>query len=175
MRFLPLMVVLCLCALPGCGNASDVWGTPQDRAKIGEEGPGLQSFEIGPASKWARPGLYLDYAASHKVALKSDYGMLVAILLVSPETGSTVRYDRTSNIFKDPQNGGMYTVDGVKWGGDADRTSLPRCRIRHLGPLDDPQVGLVVDPSKLFYQEQQQWSKAASNHLFVDSDSSKKP
>ena len=45
------------------------------------------SFEIGPASKWQEPGLYMDYAKSHDVALKTSHGMLVAILLVSPTTG----------------------------------------------------------------------------------------
>lgn len=156
-----------LLALPGCGELSDVWGNPQDRAKHGLSDAEAKPFEIGPASKWAKPGLYLDFADSHKVALRSEGGMLVALLLVSPETGQTVRYDRSANLFRDPQSDGLFTIDGVKWGGSADRPSLARCRIRHLGPLDEPNVGLVVDPGKLFRQEDQQWSKAASNHQFV--------
>ena len=155
-------------ASAGCGELGNVFGNPQDRAKHTLSDLDIQPFEIGPASDWAEQGLYLDYANSHQVALKSDHGMLVAILLISPVTGEAVQYDRLSNLFKDPQSGEMYTTDGVKWGGDEDRPSLARCRIRHLGPLDDPDVELVVDPSKLFRQEEQQWSKAASNHLFVE-------
>jgi len=168
MRFLPHLAVLCLLfALPGCGELSDVWGNPQDRAKHDLADSDIEPFEIGPASKWREPGLYLDYANSHGVALKSEHGMLVALLLLGPETGADVHYDRLANLFRDSQSGEIYTTDGVKWGGDEDRPSLARCRIRHLGPLDDPDVGLVVDPGKLFRQEDQQWSKAASNHLFV--------
>lgn len=164
------LMMLCLAALPGCGELDNVFGNPQDRAKHGLADGESEPFEIGPASKWAEPGLYMDYVSSNKVALKSDHGMLVAILLVSPETGATVQYDRLSNLFRDPQSDAKFTTDGLKWGGGEDRPSLPRCRIRHLGPLDDPDVGLVVDPSKLFRQEDQQWSKAASNHLFIESD-----
>lgn len=168
MRLLPHLAVLCLLlALPGCGDLSDVWGTPQDRAKNSLSDSEMESFEIGPASKWAEPDLYLDYVSTHRVALKSDHGMLVALLLVGPETGAEVRYDRTTNLFRDSQSGETFTTDGVKHGGGEDRPSLARCRIRHLGPVDDPNVGLVVDPGKLFRQEDQQWSKAASNHLFV--------
>ena len=171
MRVLPHLVVLCLlAALPGCSDLSDVWGNPQDRAKKGLSDTDAKPFEIGPASDWAREGLYLDYVNSHRVALKSDHGMLVAILLINPDTGATVTYDRLANLFRDPQSGDTFTTDGLKWGGREDRPSLARCRIRHLGPIDDPDVGLVVDPGKLFRQEDQQWSKAASNHLFVDAD-----
>lgn len=157
-----------LIVLPGCGELSDVWGNPQDRAKKGLSDSETEPFEIGPASDWAEPGLYLDYAKSHGVALRSDRGMLVALLLVGPETGAEVRYDRLANLFRDSQSDETFTIDGVKWGGDDDRPSLARCRIRHMGPLDDPDVGLIVDPGKLFRQEDQQWSKAASNHLFVE-------
>lgn len=171
MRLSLTPVVLCLfLALPGCGDLSDVLGNPQDRAKQGLSDSEAQPFEIGPASKWAEPGLYHDYVSSHNVAIKSDHGMLVAILLVSPTTGDVVHYDRLANLFRDPHSGETYTTDGLKWGGAADRPSLPRCRIRHLGPLDDPDVGLLVDPSKLYRQEDGQWSKAASIHLFVKAD-----
>jgi hypothetical protein len=154
-------------ALPGCGDLDSVFGSPQERAKHDIAAGDIDPFKIGPASKWREPDLYMDYAKSHKVALKSEHGMLVAILLIGPETGADIQYDRLSNQFKDPRSGELFTTDGVKWGGDADRPSLARCRIRHLGPLDDPDVELVVDPGKLFHQEKQQWSKAASNHLFV--------
>lgn len=166
--FIALLALLY--ALPGCGDLSEIWGNPQDRAKKGLADSDVEAFEIGPASKWAEPGLYMDYANSHGVALVSDHGMLVALLLVGPETGAEVRYDRTTNLFRDSQSSETFTRDGVKWGGADDRPSLARCRIRHLGPLDDPDVGLVVDPGKLFRQEDQQWSKAASNHLFVDAE-----
>lgn len=162
-----LFALIFCTALPGCGDLSDVWGNPQDRAKNTLSESDSKPFEIGPASDWAEPRLYMDYAKTNKVALKSGNGMLVAILLVNPETGKTVQYDRLSNLFRDPQSGETFTTDGVKWGGDADRSSLPRCRVRHLGPLDDPHVGLEIDPGKLFRQEDQQWSKAASNHLFI--------
>lgn len=164
-------LMLCaLASLPGCGDLSEVWGNPQDRAKHAVSDAEIQPFEIGPASDWQEPGLYMDYANSHHVALRSEHGMLVALLLFSPETGTPLTYDRLSNLFKDPQSGGMYTIDGIKWGGDEDRPSLPRCRIRHLGPLTDPDVPLLVDPGKLFRQEDQQWSKAASMHVFVQED-----
>ncbi|MGB0767007.1 MAG: hypothetical protein ACPGYV_04790 [Phycisphaeraceae bacterium] len=167
---LSLLLIGIALAQAGCGDLSDVWGNPQDRAKQGLSDYDAKPFEIGPASDWAEDGLYLDYVNSHKVAIKTSYGMLVAILLINPETGSTVQYDRTANLFRDPQSNDTFTTDGLKWGGAEDRPSLPRCRIRHLGPLDDPDVGLVIDPGKLFRQEDQQWSKAASNHLFVDPD-----
>lgn len=162
-----LCFITLLFGLTGCGDLSDVWGNPQDRAKHGLADSEIQPFEIGPASAWAQSGLYMDYANSHGIALVSDHGMLVALLLVGPETGAEIHYDRLANLFRDSQSGETFTIDGVKWGGNEDRPSLARCRIRHLGPLDDPDVGLVVDPGKLFRQEDQQWSKAASNHLFV--------
>lgn len=168
MRCLSIAVLMLLMLAPaGCGDLSDVWGNPQDRAKNALSEAQSKPFQIGPASKWAKPDLYLDYAKSHSVALKSDHGMLVAILLISPETGATVQYEPHSNLFRDPQSGALFTADGVKWGGKADRPSLARCRIRHLGPLDDPDVGLEIDPGKLFRQEDREWSKAASNHQFV--------
>lgn len=166
---LAALLLIGLTTLPGCGDLSDVWGNPQDRAKKGLSDTDTKPFEIGPASKWAEPGLYLDFANSHGVALVSDHGMLVALLLVGPETGAEVQYDRLANLFRDPQSDETFTVDGVKWGGAEDRPSLARCRIRHLGPIDDPDVGLEVDPGKLFRQEDGQWSKGASNHLFVKS------
>ena len=170
MRLFSFFVVACLfLTLPGCGELSNVWGNPQDRAKKGLSDSEVDPFEIGSASKWAEPDLYLDYAKIHRVALKSGHGMLVALLLVGPETGAEVRYDRLANLFRDSQSGETYTTDGVKWGGDEDRPSLARCRIRHLGPVDGPEVGLLVDPGKLYRQEDQQWSKAASNHLYIDS------
>lgn len=165
-----LCLTLLLLALPGCGDLSDVWGNPQDRAKMGLSDSDAEPFEIGPASDWAEEKLYLDYAKSHRVALKTDHGMLVAILLIGPETGADVHYDRLANLFRDSQSNETYTTDGVKWGGDENRPSLARCRIRHLGPIDDPDVNLLIDPGKLFRQEDQQWSKAASNHLFVDAE-----
>ena len=166
MRLLCLLVLLL--AVPGCGDLSDVWGNPQDRAKMGLSDSDAEPFEIGPASNWAEPNLYLDYAKSHRVALKSEHGMLVAILLIGPQTGADIHYDRLANLFRDSQSNETYTTDGVKWGGSEDRPSLARCRIRHLGPIDDPDVKLLIDPGKLFRQEDQQWSKAASNHLFVE-------
>ncbi|MBX2852895.1 MAG: hypothetical protein KTR15_14255 [Phycisphaeraceae bacterium] len=162
------MLLIVLLALPGCGDLSNVLGNPQDRAKKGLADSKVGAFEIGPASNWAEPKLYMDYAKSHGIALKSEHGMLVALLLIGPKTGAEVRYDRLAGLFRDSQSGETFTTDGVKWGGDDDRPSLARCRIRHLGPLDDPDVGLIVDPGKLFRQEDQQWSKAASNHLFVE-------
>lgn len=156
-----------LLALPGCGELSDVFGNPQDRAKHTLSEIDIPPFEIGPASKWAEPGVYMDYVDDHRVALKSDHGMLVALLLIGPKTGAPVHYDRSANLFRDSQSDETFTTDGVKWGGDEDRPSLARCRIRHMGPIEDPDVGLVVDPGKLFRQEDGQWSKAASNHLFI--------
>lgn len=167
MRDALFFTLIILLALPGCGDLSDVWGNPLDRAKRGLSDSEVDPFEIGPASRWSEPGLYMDYAKSHGVALKSDHGMLVALLLVGPTTGAEVRHDRLTNLFRDSQSGETYTVHGVKSGGRDDRPSLARCRIRHTGPLDDPHVGLIVDPGKLFRQEDQQWSKAASNHLFI--------
>lgn len=168
------MRLICLLALfialPGCGELSDVFGNPQDRAKHALSEADIPPFEIGPASQWAAPGIYMDYADRYKVALKSDHGMLVALLLIGPTTGAPVHYDRSANLFRDSQSDETFTTDGVKWGGDEDRPSLARCRIRHLGPLEDPGVGLVVDPGKLFRQEEGQWSKAASNHLFIEGD-----
>lgn len=167
MRFCPLIAVVCLLLLPGCGDQEDIWGSPLDRANYDAGAGDTDPFEIGPASKWAQPGLYLDYVDSHNVALKSGNGMLVALLLVSPDTGGAVRYDRVSGLFRDPQSDAAFTDDGLKWGGSADRPSLPRCRIRHLGQLTDPDVPLTVDPSRLYRQKDQQWSKSASYHMFI--------
>ena len=170
MRYAVFLALIGLLMFPGCGDLSEIWGNPQDRAKKGLVGSEAKPFEIGPASDWTEPKLYLDYVKTNQVALKSDHGMLIAILLIGPETGAEVRYDRLANLFRDSQSGETFTVDGVKWGGSEDRPSLARCRIRHLGPLEDPDVKLVVDPGKLFRQEDQQWSKASSNHFFVDVD-----
>lgn len=163
-----LVAVSALALLPGCGELANVWGNPQDRALAKANDINVEPFEIGPASKWQEPGLYLDFASSNKVALVSDHGMLVALLLVNPDTGNTVQYDRLSNLFKDPQDGSMYTRDGLIWGDSEGEFSLPRCRVRHLGSLEDPDVELQIDPSKRFYHEEQQWSKAASNHLYIE-------
>lgn len=162
-----LVAMVALVVLPGCNDLSQVLGNPQDRAKHTADAYEAEPFEIGPASRWQTPGLYLDFVNEHNVALKSGNGMLVAILLVAPDTGEIVHYDRLTNLFRDPQSGQTYTSDGLKWGGSEDRPSLPRCRIRHLGSLKDPDVPLLVDPNKLYRQEEMQWSKAASNHLFT--------
>ena len=153
--------------LCGCDDLAKVFGNPQDRALAKADGIQVDPFNIGPASKWQEPGLYLDYADTHDVALVSDHGMLVALLLINPDTGNRVRYDRLSNLFKDPRDGSMYSRDGLLWGDSAGQYSLPRCRIRHLGSLDDPDVEIQVDPGKRFYFEEKQWSKAASNHLYI--------
>jgi len=170
MRIRSFVAVLCLLALPGCGDLSDVWGNPQDRARHELSAADAEPFEIGPASDWAEPGLHMDFVSTHSVALNSNHGMLVALLLINPRTGAVVQFDRQSNLFHDPQSGEMFTPDGLAWGDSEGRPSLARCRIRHMGPLDDPDVGLVVDPGKLFRQEDQEWSKAASNHLYVIED-----
>lgn len=168
MCFARFALSLCLLfTLASCGELDKVFGNPQDRAKYEGSDPNAKPFEIGPASKWQEPGLYMDFAKSNDVALKSGNGMLVAILLISPDTGERVQYDRLSNLFRDPQTGKTFTTDGLKWGGSNDRLSLPRCRMRHLGQLDDPDVQLLVDPGKLYRQTEGGWSKAASNHLFL--------
>ncbi|MEM1353861.1 MAG: hypothetical protein AAGC44_01705 [Planctomycetota bacterium] len=159
-----------LVGLCGCGDLENVFGNPQDRALAKADGIKVQPFNIGPASRWQEPGLYLDFADTHDVALVSDHGMLVALLLINPDTGSRVRYDPISNLFKDPHDGSMYSRDGLLWGDSEGEFSLPRCRVRHLGSLDDPHVELQIDPGKRFYFEEKQWSKAASNHLFVEEE-----
>ena len=146
------------------------WGDPQPRVQSKLPSLGRTPFEIGPASDWQEPGLYFDYQRSHQVALVSRHNMLVAILLINPDTGKAVTYDRTANLFRDPQDGSTYTTDGQLWGESEGEFSLERCRIRHMGPLDDPDVELVVDPNKRFAFERQEWSTAASNHLYVDED-----
>lgn len=156
-----------LIGLCGCGKLESFFGNPQDRALAKADGVKTEPFNIGPASKWQKPGLYLDYADTHQVALVSDHGMLVALLLINPDTGNTVRYDRLSNLFKDSQDGSMYSRDGLLWGDSDGKFSLPRCRVRHLGSLNDPHVELQIDPGKRFYFEEKQWSKAASNHLYI--------
>ena len=61
MRFLSHLAVLCLLltTLPGCGDLDNVLGNPQDRAKHAIGDDAAEPFEIGPASEWAQPGLYL--------------------------------------------------------------------------------------------------------------------
>lgn len=163
-----LGVVLAGCTLlSGCEDQGRVLGDPQDRARHTLSEYDYASFEIGPASRWRKPGVYLDYAESHKVGLKSDYGMLVALLLIHPENGRSLVYDRHTDQFREPQSNDRFTSDGIAWGGSDTRPSLARCRIRHRGPIRDPNVKLVVDPGKLYRQERQQWSKAMSNHQFV--------
>ncbi|MEM6955823.1 MAG: hypothetical protein AAF645_09040 [Myxococcota bacterium] len=163
---MPFILLICL-LLTGCGDPDGILGNPLDRAKYETGSDGLASFEIGPASNWAEPGLYLDYVDSHNIALKSGNGMLVALLLVCPDTGNDVYYDSVTGLFREKQSDLTYTDDGVKWGGADDRASLPRCRIRHLGPAENPDVRLMVDPGKLYRQEEQQWSKSASFHIFI--------
>ncbi|XAL98256.1 hypothetical protein OT109_11665 [Phycisphaeraceae bacterium D3-23] len=160
-----LLLLPCSAVLVSCDNVV-LWGDHQTRAMAKTPGIDLEPFEIGPASDWEEEKLYLDYAASENVALLSRHGMLVALYLVNPDTGQTVTYDRTANLFRDPQDNSVYSIDGLLWGDSEGAFSLERCRIRHMGPIDDPDVGLVVDPSKRFAFERQEWSKAASNHLY---------
>lgn len=169
-RFAYTLLIPCLLLpLPGCDDVV-FWGDHQTRAMAKTSGVNIEPFEIGPASKWEKEGLYLDFVNREKVALVSRHGMLVALYLVNPDTGNTVRYDRTANLFRDPQDNSVYTTDGLKWGDSEGESSLERCRIRHLGPLADPDVGLAVDPGSRFSHERQEWSKAASNHLFIEED-----
>lgn len=160
-----LLIPALLVPLSGCdGNA--IWGDPQKRALSKVPGRDLDPFEIGPASDWREEKLYLDYAESENVALLSRHGMLVALYLVNPDTGATVQYDRTANLFRDPQDNSVYSIDGLLWGDSEGQYSLERCRVRHLGPLNDPHVELAIDPASRFAFERQEWSKAASNHLY---------
>ncbi|MEM9416305.1 MAG: hypothetical protein AAGA29_12635 [Planctomycetota bacterium] len=158
-----------LVPLSGCDDMV-LWGDHQTRAMAKTPGVDLEPFEIGPASDWEEEGLYLDFAQSDDVALLSRHGMLVALYLVNPDTGRTVTYDRTANLFRDPQDNSIYSIDGLLWGDSEGEFSLERCRVRHLGPIDDPDVRLMIDPSKRFAFERQEWSKAASNHLYLDVD-----
>jgi len=160
-----MMLVLLLGLATGCGDLK-LWGDPEARAKEVDSEASIPPFRIGPATDWEEEKLYLDYADSHKVALVSRHDMLVALLLINPDTGNTVRYDPTSGLFRDPQDGSMFTSNGLVWGSSNSKNSLRRCRIRHMGSLDDPEVVLMVDPAKLFSYERGEWSKAASNHLY---------
>ncbi|MFI4859545.1 MAG: hypothetical protein ACIAXF_02565 [Phycisphaerales bacterium JB063] len=162
---LALTLLLALGTLTSCDNVV-LWGDHQTRAMAKTPGFDLDPFKIGPASDWQEEKLYLDFVNSQDVALLSRHGMLVAIYLVNPDTGNTVIYDRTANLFRDPQDNSTYSIDGLIWGDSEGQYSLERCRIHHLGPLDDPHVELMVDRAKRFAYERQEWSKAASNHLY---------
>ncbi len=162
---IPLLIALAL--LPaGCGE-NTIFGDPQRRAMNKSPDVDRKPFEIGPASDWREEGMYWDYAQEHGVVLVSAHDMLVALLLVNPDTGRTVHFDRSANLFRDPQDDSVYTTDGLLWGESESEFSLERCRIRHMGPLDDPDVELIVDPGVRFAFERQEWSKAASNHLYT--------
>ena len=155
-----------LALLAGCGDTT-LWGDPQKRAMTQDSDVDIPPFEIGPASRWKTPGMYMDYTTTHNVVLISKHNMLVALLMINPDTGATVTYDSTANLFRDPQDNSVYTTDGLLWGESDSQFSLERCRIRHLGPLNDPDVPLMVDPGVRFSHERREWSKAASNHLFL--------
>ena len=164
-----LLLVSCFGTLLSCDGVV-LWGDHQTRALAKTDGEQIEPFEIGPANKWQREGLYLDFANKHDVALISRHGMLVALYLVNPDTGRVVSYDRAAELFRDPQDNSVYTIDGLLWGDSPGESSLERCRIRHLGPLYDVDVRIAVDPASRFSFERQEWSKAASNHLYLEED-----
>lgn len=151
--------------LPGCDGA---WsGTPNERAASRDRGR-LSPFRIGPASAWATPGVSDAFLQSHRVYLVTNNGMIVALDAQSTEAGAMVRWDALSGLFRCPVTGAMWSMDGLAWADSPASRAMERCRLISLGPAEDPEVELVVDPQFRFRFEDNQWSRVMSNHLLPE-------
>ncbi len=119
---------------------------------------GPEPFEVGVPGDYAEPGVYLGYAASQRVALVNNNGMLVALSMVAPHSGRTVRYDAGMEQFIDASGGDRYSSDGLPLGEPSGRAALERCRIDLAIALDGLPRRVLVDPRTRLRFEDNQWS-----------------
>ncbi|MEM1212089.1 MAG: hypothetical protein AAGI68_07305 [Planctomycetota bacterium] len=158
---LVLLVGSCLFAISGCDQ---IMGNPHERATQRDRSR-LQPFRIGPAITWVEPGVSDAFLREHNVFLVTNNEMLVALSAKSTEADINVRWDPVAGLFECPVSGALYSRDGLPWASSPATRALERCRVATLGPSDDPEVELLVDPSRRFRFEDNQWSRVMSNHL----------
>lgn len=129
------------------------------------------AFHIGPASQYRETGVYHDFVGSQGVYLVSDHGMLVALDAKSPEAPDrTLLFDRSTQQFRCPRTNARYTRDGLPLSGSHATRAMERCYLRGLGPDDDPDTHLIVDPNpdRRYRFEDNRWSNPFSARLFAD-------
>ncbi|MEM6392425.1 MAG: hypothetical protein AAF797_06600 [Planctomycetota bacterium] len=158
------LVLLTLLAAPGCDR---IMGTPHERATQRDHDR-LQPFRIGQAITHVEPGVSDAFLGEHSVYLVTNNGMLVALSAKSTEADVNVRWDPVAGLFECPVSGALYSRDGLPWASSPATRALERCRVATIGPSDDPYVELLVDPSRRFLFEDNQWSRVMSNHLLPE-------
>ncbi|MEM6553223.1 MAG: hypothetical protein AAF750_13990 [Planctomycetota bacterium] len=158
------LVLLALLAAPGCDR---IMGTPHERATQRDHNR-LQPFRIGQAITHVEPGVSDAFLSEHSVYLVTNNDMLVALSAKSTEADTNVRWDPVSGLFECPVSGALYSRDGLPWGSSPATRALERCRVATIGPSNDPYVELLVDPSRRFLFEDNQWSRVMSNHLLPE-------
>ena len=119
-------------------------------------------FEPSPIFKAGKPNEYQDgevsekYKEEQRVWIEREGGKIVAIQAICTHLGCTPRWLSLENKFKCPCHGSGFTKEGVNFEGPAPRP-LERLAIR----LDD-EGNLVVDKSKKFLYEKDQWGDPES-------------
>lgn len=142
-----------------------VTGNPNERAAARDQEM-LTNFRIGPASDWDRPGVHLDYLESQRTILVVHKDMLVALDATSTEADVSVIYDQDAGLYRCPRSGALWDTNGLPIGNSTASRALERCNIRTLGPIDDPDVELLVDARVRFLFEDNVWSKIGASYLF---------
>ncbi len=117
-------------------------------------------FEPSPIFKAGKPGDYTvgevstRWVKDQRVWLVRDQEGIYAVLALCTHLGCTPRWLRSESKYKCPCHGSGFTMEGVNFEGPAPR-ALERLKIA-LGP--DGQI--IVDKSKKFLFEKDEWGKA---------------
>jgi hypothetical protein len=167
-------IVLLIPAILLCGLLMGC--DPNSASGIGANSPTTTEkiFDVGLPSQFRLKRVYKKYAVSHGVYLVSNHGMLVALAAEctnDDHAPSVVRFDDVSGIYRCPACGAKYTRDGLNIGDSKTTRPLERCRIRHTGPIYDPDTTIMIDPGKRFRQEENEWSKHTSYFLLDEAKS----
>ncbi|MDO8462463.1 MAG: Rieske 2Fe-2S domain-containing protein [Deltaproteobacteria bacterium] len=108
-------------------------------------------FKAGPISDYVVGEVSEKYKEEQRVWIVREEDRLYAIQAICTHLGCTPRWLSLENKFKCPCHGSGFTKDGINFEGPAPRP-LERLKVT----LDEEQ-NLVVDKSKQFLWEKNQW------------------
>lgn len=111
--------------------------------------------DLGAVAAFAEPGVYDQFAKSHKLLLIRTKEKLIAASSICTHKRCVLK--KKDDHLRCPCHGSEFDIEGIPLGGQA-KTSLPRYAIK----IENDRV--MVDPSKMF--DERQWDDAGASVKF---------
>ena len=115
-----------------------------------------EPFDAGEVGKYAKAGVYDDFAKDKGVWLVSDGKILTALSGSCTHAGGALEYHEDRKVFVCLKHQAEFTPEGDNSPGFKAKRPLERCSIS-LTTGDKPQVH--IDPTKRFRKDKDEWTK----------------